>query len=66
MIELTPDANSNFLGCLIMIIEASLSVLCRVLLRISLSQKFLLADYLRFFSLFVFAGNCGLVFNCKY
>ncbi|CAI6101391.1 unnamed protein product [Clonostachys chloroleuca] len=63
MIELTPDANSNFLGCLIMIIVASLSVLCRVLLRISLSQKFLLADYLRFFSLFVFAGYCGLVFN---
>ncbi|CAH0021167.1 unnamed protein product [Clonostachys rhizophaga] len=63
MIELTPDANSNFFGCLIMIIVASLSVLCRVLLRISLGQKFLLADYLCFLSLFVFAGYCGLVFN---
>uniref|UniRef100_A0A8H7NCK8 Rhodopsin domain-containing protein n=1 Tax=Bionectria ochroleuca TaxID=29856 RepID=A0A8H7NCK8_BIOOC len=50
MIELMPDANSNFLGCLVMILMASLSVLCRVLLRISLGQKFLLADYLCFLS----------------
>ncbi|VUC24323.1 unnamed protein product [Clonostachys rosea] len=63
MIELTPDANKNFIGCLVMIIVASLAVICRVLLRISLGQKFLLADYLCFLSLGVFAGYCGLVFN---
>ncbi|KAK7217912.1 hypothetical protein V2G26_005915 [Clonostachys chloroleuca] len=63
MTNLTQDARENFAVCVAMIILCAITIILRLLLRVSLGQKLFQSDWLCIACYVVFVGYCALLIN---
>ncbi|CAG9941485.1 unnamed protein product [Clonostachys rosea f. rosea IK726] len=63
MIDLTPEAHENYVGCVVMSVLATLILALRIYSRLDSGQRLLLCDYLCILSYAIFIGYCALLWN---